>query len=181
MSPGLDKLSARAIKCVFLGYSRLQKGYRCHSPETKKYFMSANVTFFEQTPYFTSSGQEIEGIQQVLPLPMIASNIRPVSTTQRPSSPEPSSPNVTQVEHPENGESSPSDSSSPSLTPTTPEDDSGWPIALRKGTRSTRNPHPIYNFLSYHRLSPSYCALISSVSSVDIPKNMEEALAHPGW
>ncbi|RVW76362.1 Retrovirus-related Pol polyprotein from transposon RE1 [Vitis vinifera] len=25
------------------------------------------------------------------------------------------------------------------------------PIAVRKGTRSTRNPHPIYNFLSYHR------------------------------
>jgi len=35
MSPGLDKLSARSIKCV-LGYSRLQKGYRCYSPEIKE-------------------------------------------------------------------------------------------------------------------------------------------------
>ena len=27
------------------------------------------------------------------------------------------------------------------------------PIAVRKGTCSSRNPHPIYNFLTYHRLS----------------------------
>jgi len=41
LSPGLAKLYARALKCVFLGYSRLQKGYRCYYPETKKYYMSA--------------------------------------------------------------------------------------------------------------------------------------------
>ena len=29
---GQDKLSAKAMKCIFLGYSRLQKGYCCYSP-----------------------------------------------------------------------------------------------------------------------------------------------------
>ncbi|RDX80204.1 putative mitochondrial protein, partial [Mucuna pruriens] len=58
-------------------------------------------------------------------------------------------------------------------------DDIGWPIALRKGIRSTRNPHPIY--LSYHRLSPSYFSFVSSVSSITIPKSVCEALNHPGW
>ena len=57
LSPGLDKLFARAIKCVFLGYSRLQKGYKCYSPSTRRYYMSADqmclfVTFFEDTPFF---------------------------------------------------------------------------------------------------------------------------------
>ncbi|XP_037491479.1 linolenate hydroperoxide lyase, chloroplastic-like [Jatropha curcas] len=55
------------------------------------------------------------------------------------------------------------------------------PIALRKGIRSTCNSHPIYNFLSYHRLSPSYYAFISALFTVSIPKSVSEALNHPGW
>ena len=34
LTPGQDKLSAKATKCVFLGYSRLQRGYCCYSPNT---------------------------------------------------------------------------------------------------------------------------------------------------
>jgi len=48
-------VSAKAIKCVFLGYSRLQKGYHCYPPETKKYYMFTGVTFFEPTPFFPPS------------------------------------------------------------------------------------------------------------------------------
>ncbi|RVW31085.1 Retrovirus-related Pol polyprotein from transposon RE1 [Vitis vinifera] len=33
-----DKLSAKATKCLFLGYSRLQKGYCCYSPDTHRIF-----------------------------------------------------------------------------------------------------------------------------------------------
>ncbi|RDY10923.1 hypothetical protein CR513_04483, partial [Mucuna pruriens] len=69
----------------------------------------------------------------------------------------------------------------PDPLPSSPSHDSniGWPIALRKGIRSTRNPHPIY--LSYHRLSPLYFSFVSSVSSITIPKSICEALDHPGW
>jgi len=61
------------------------------------------------------------------------------------------------------------------------EGDSSWPIALRKGIRSTRNPYPIYNFLSYHILSLPCCSLLFSVSFATIPKNVKEALDQPGW
>ncbi|RVW54965.1 Retrovirus-related Pol polyprotein from transposon RE2 [Vitis vinifera] len=37
-----DKLFARANKMHLLGYSRLQKGYRCYSSETHRYFLSAD-------------------------------------------------------------------------------------------------------------------------------------------
>ena len=70
LTPGQDKLSAKATKCIFLGYSRLQKGYRCYSPDTHRYFLSADVTFFEDSPFFSSS--ESLPISEVLPLPYIS-------------------------------------------------------------------------------------------------------------
>ena len=54
------------------------------------------------------------------------------------------------------------------------------PIVVRKGTRSSRNPHPIYNFLTYNRLSSPYSAFISTLSFVSLPKTMLEALSHLG-
>ena len=69
LSPGLDKLSARSVKCVFLGYSRLQKGYKCYSPTMRRYYMSADVTFFEDTPFFSPSVDHSSSLQEVLPIP----------------------------------------------------------------------------------------------------------------
>ena len=46
LTPSQDKLYAKATKCIFLGYSRLQRGYYFYSPDTHRYFVSANVTFF---------------------------------------------------------------------------------------------------------------------------------------
>ena len=34
LTPGQDKLSAKATNYIFLGYSRLHKGYHCYSPQT---------------------------------------------------------------------------------------------------------------------------------------------------
>ncbi|RVW88820.1 Retrovirus-related Pol polyprotein from transposon RE1 [Vitis vinifera] len=65
-----DKLSAKATKCIFLGYSRLQKGYRCYSSKTHRYFLSADVTFFEDSPFFSTS--ESLPVSEVLPLPIIS-------------------------------------------------------------------------------------------------------------
>ena len=55
------------------------------------------------------------------------------------------------------------------------------PIATRKGTRSTHNPHLVYNFLSYHHLSLPYFAFVSTLSSVSTPKSTNEAFSHLGW
>ncbi|RDX80742.1 hypothetical protein CR513_38674, partial [Mucuna pruriens] len=62
-----NKLSTRAIKCVFLGYSRLQKGYKCYSSFTKRHYLSADVTFFEETMFF-STKDDFDSIQQALPI-----------------------------------------------------------------------------------------------------------------
>ncbi|RVW15399.1 Retrovirus-related Pol polyprotein from transposon TNT 1-94 [Vitis vinifera] len=136
LTPGQDKLSAKAMKCLFLGYSRLQKGYRCYSLETHRYFISADV--YHRRPRVAAPLPFAEAPADSLPIP----------------------------------------SASPAPALPSPDD---LPIAIRKGTRSTRNPHPIYNFLSYHRLSSPYSAFVSAISSVSLPKSTHEALSHPGW
>ena len=70
LTQGQDKLSAKAMKCIFLGYSRRQKGYHCYSSQTHRYFLSADVTFFEDSPFFSSS--ESLPITEVLPLSIIS-------------------------------------------------------------------------------------------------------------
>ena len=73
LSLGQDKLSAKAMKYVFLGYSCLQRGYRCYSLDTNRYFISADVTFFEDSSFFFSAARpsipDVLFISLVLPSP----------------------------------------------------------------------------------------------------------------
>ena len=47
-----NKLDPKVVSCVFVGYLATQKGYRCYSPEKRKYYVTMDVTFFENQPYF---------------------------------------------------------------------------------------------------------------------------------
>ena len=177
LTPGQDKLSAKNTKYIFLGYSRLPKGYRCYSPQTHRYFLSADVTFFENSPFFSSS--ESLPVTEVLPFPIISPPIfddvpsRPLQVYHRHHRSVVFLPSADAT-----ADSLPIPSASP--TPALPLADN-LPITLRKGNRSTSNPHPIYNFLSYHRLSSPYSTFVSAISSISLPKDTNEALFHPGW
>lgn len=54
-SPGRGKLDRRSIKCVFLGYSGSQKGYKCFCPSTRRFYTTMNVFFDETVPYYPSN------------------------------------------------------------------------------------------------------------------------------
>ena len=145
LTPRQHKLSAKATKCVFLGYSRLQRSYRCYSPDINRYFISVDITFFEDSSFFSSATRplvpDVLSIPFILPspdfpsLPTDAMN-RPLQVhTRRPRPP--IGPLV---------ETSSMPQSSPAPVPQQSDD---LPIAIQKGTRSTSNPHPVYNFSAF--------------------------------
>ena len=51
----VGKLDPRAVKCVFVGYSPSQKGYRCWRPSERRFFVSMDVTFREHEPYYCTT------------------------------------------------------------------------------------------------------------------------------
>ena len=84
LTPSQDKLSAKITKCIFLSYSRLQRGYRCYSPDKHQYFISTDVTFFEHSSIFSSpppSNLEVLSLPLIFPLPALSSE-SPVTPPQ---------------------------------------------------------------------------------------------------
>lgn len=71
-----EKLSAKSLKCVFLGYSRHQKGYICYHPGLKRILVTVDVSFFETVPFYTPSTSSISPIS-TSPLPVPTLDVSP--------------------------------------------------------------------------------------------------------
>ena len=59
--PQVSKLDPKSLKCIFVGYSRVQKGYRCYCLTLRRYFVSTDVAFFETTTFSMSSTVTSQG------------------------------------------------------------------------------------------------------------------------
>ena len=58
------KLDPKSVKCIFLGYSTNQKGYKGYSPRNKKMYNSMDVTFFGGQPYYPKPEIQGEGMRE---------------------------------------------------------------------------------------------------------------------
>ena len=77
-------LDPHALKCVFVWYSLTQKGHKWYDPICRKIFVSMDVTFFENQPYFTKNTLQGESVvekdqfwEASLPLPTFDDNVSP--------------------------------------------------------------------------------------------------------
>ena len=52
--PQVSKLDPKSLKCIFVDYSRVQKGYMCYCLTLRRYFVSTDVTFFKTTLFSLS-------------------------------------------------------------------------------------------------------------------------------
>lgn len=48
------KLNPRSVKCIFLGFSGSQRGYKCYCPANKRMFVILDVTFDEKHAFYKS-------------------------------------------------------------------------------------------------------------------------------
>ena len=71
-----DKLSVKALKCVFVGYSNTHEGYKCFHPLTRRVMMAKDIVFDENCFYYQSNivpkgEQEIIKREILTPLPFL--------------------------------------------------------------------------------------------------------------
>ncbi|TYK08009.1 Retrovirus-related Pol polyprotein from transposon TNT 1-94 [Cucumis melo var. makuwa] len=58
------KFTLRAQACVFIGYPLHQCSYKCFHPLSRKYFVTMDVTFCENRPYFPVSHLQGESVSE---------------------------------------------------------------------------------------------------------------------
>ena len=83
--PNQTKFTPRAQACVFVGYPIHQSGYKCFHPPFRKYFVTMDVTFCENRPYFPVSHLQGESVSEesnstfefIEPTPITVSDIDP--------------------------------------------------------------------------------------------------------
>ncbi|XP_071705367.1 uncharacterized protein [Rutidosis leptorrhynchoides] len=151
-----SKLDPKSIKCVFLGYSRLQKAPTPDPTPNPTPDLTSDPTP-EPTPL-----EQTDHFQYVY--------IRRSRPTSEPA-------HVSQSSLIDPLSESTYEVSSNIHDTQSSDSDSDISIALRKGKRTCT--YPIASFVSYDKLSVSSRAFVATLDSATIPKTVDEALTHP--
>ncbi|XP_016435782.2 uncharacterized protein LOC107761995 [Nicotiana tabacum] len=200
-----DKLSARAIPAVLMGYSSTQKGYKLYDLHAKTFFVSKNVVFKEDLfpfKYFTPSTSHLFPVLEPSIHNQPLSDFQPCDSqptqeegnTSLASFPSIPSNTADQLSVPSNTAEQPTANDSViSHAPATTEQSTE---SLRKSSITVKQPlwlqdyvttkasnyvYPISSYISYDQLTSSYKTALNSYSSILEPSTFKEAAAYPKW
>ena len=145
--PQVSKLDLKSLKCIFVGYSRVQKGYRCYCPTFRRYFVFSDVAFFETTSFslsstVTSSREDDDLLVYYVSIPVPTSALILIK------------PSITQVY---------SRRQNPLVSSPTPVASTLDPVSNEDKRQCV---HLISSFCSYNRLSSNSCSFIASLDSL---------------
>lgn len=155
-----SKIDAKSVKCIFLGYSESQKGYRCYDWEGKRMRVSRNVIFFENMPYFKSSFSYPESsADSSIPLSVFPKDVPDIITYQRRAKLPPPVAQPSQTRDPGNVESS----RTPYVSPSPPQQN----FVPRRSSRVSKQPDR-FSFLS-------------TLDHLSIPSSYKQATETTEW
>ena len=199
-----NKWSTKGLKCVFLGYSNTQKGYKVYHPITRKYMVSKDVIFDEHSFFYNSIGGDT-----LRDIPLFVPSID--QSVLAPGSELVISGSISDAPHLQISEPSPlgaeteEEDNRPApleediltpypkyytrrrreqpLTGEVTENIDDWPIAIRKEKRTCVKPlpHDIVGYLNYEKISPAYKTFLLQIQDIPIPKNPQEAMRNTNW
>ncbi|CAN1239948.1 Retrovirus-related Pol polyprotein from transposon TNT 1-94, partial [Linum grandiflorum] len=177
------KLTSKAAKCVFVGYSEHHKGYLCYDPIQRRVRIAYHVIFMERIFYYSSSSSSSSTPASSRMVP--AYDPFSVSIDEGPTAPLDSDP-------PDLGSSGSSSTSSSSNSSTSSTADSNPAKALSNTSSSSSlastslaDPPPRRSYHSNLGQTPShlndFVIYATGQSSIPIPRNYKEASLDPNW
>ena len=206
-----NKLSPRAIKCVFVGYSNTQKGYKCYYPIGQKILVSLDVTFSERNQFYQQN-------HDTLPIEERREGLDPPIEKIQPESQliyiydNPNGSQNEEFEGVENYSKAPTytqvyarkgkikETSIPSRRETElsigpSEKDICKETGIQEESaqrdkiknpendlrQSSNTPYPLSSYLTFSKATGQYRTFLTSLHQEYIPKNSDEALAIPQW
>ncbi|KAL2247796.1 UNVERIFIED_CONTAM: Retrovirus-related Pol polyprotein from transposon RE1 [Sesamum indicum] len=165
LNPHKTKFQKRAHRCVFLGYSMMQKGYRVYDLEDHVLFTSRDVVFHERVFPF-AQGQISGHVDCPLPLIPVGSNVEDSARSH--TAPSMCSPSLTAAPL-DDAEITPIDSA---LQPQS---------SLRRSSGISQRPQWLNDFVCQHNASflhsssATYASFVASLNVVQEPRSFAEA------